>query len=108
MALSTFTREEISNQFFASLRYDLGGGVAMARDFIEACRASLHFRISVKRSSHGLSRGGGGEEVELDQSFIAEQLAKAEAWLKANDDTSLAPSPGGGGVVHPDFTDFRC
>lgn len=95
MALSTFTRDEISDQYFASLRYDLGGGVAMARDFIEACRASLHFRISIKRSSHGLSRGGGGEEVELDQSFIENQLEKAENWLQTNDPTYSGTSGGG-------------
>ena len=102
------TRDEVYAAYEANSGYDLENDVVKAREFIKACRLMLSPRFSIKRMSHGLSRGGGGEEVELDQSFIENRLEEAMAWLAANDTTTLAPSPGGGGVVHPDFTNFRC
>lgn len=102
------TRDEVYAAYEANCGYDVENDVAKAREFIKACRLMLSPRFSIKRMSHGLSRGGGGEEVELDQTLIRDQLADALKWLKANDTTTLAPNPGGGGVVHADFTDFRC
>jgi hypothetical protein len=102
------TREEVIAAWEANSDYDLVADVTKCREFIRACRLYLGPRNSIKRMSHGLSRGGGGEEVELDLKVqIQDGLKKAESWLAANDTTTLAPSPGGGGVVHPDFSGFR-
>lgn len=100
------TRPQVLNAYDENSDYDLVGSVVKCREFIRACRLLMSPRFLMKRASHGLSRGG-GEEVEIDQKFIAEVLAQAEAWLTANDTSSLAPNPGGGGVVHPDFASFR-
>lgn len=101
------TRDEVYAAYEANSGYDLEGDVTKAREFIRACRLMLSPRFSIKRMSHGMSRGGGGEEVELDQKLIENQLNDALAWLSANDTTTLAPNPGGGGVIHPDFSGFR-
>lgn len=107
MALGTNpTFAEVKAAYAANVGYDLESSTAMAKEFIKACRLLLSPQFSVKSMSHGLSRGGGGEQVELDMAFVERQLQAALAWLQATD-PDLCPSPGGGGVVHADLSGFR-
>ena len=101
------TRKNALDQYHDNLGYDIEGSVSKCKLFIEACRALLSPRFSVKRVSHGLSRGGGGEELETDQSVLQDQLASAIAWLKANDPTGAFGGGGGGVVYHEINSDFR-
>lgn len=100
------TRDEVYLAYEANSGYDIANDPAQAREFIRACRIMLSPRFSVKRSSHGLSRGGGGEEVELDQKLIERQLHDASAWLQGNDAT-FAAAGGGGYVLSEIDADFR-
>ncbi len=100
MALtSASTTDAAFAQYENAANYE-STGIADCRLFIEACRFLLSPRRTVKRSAAG---GRGGSEVELDQTLIAAELEAARQWLA----TALATLADGGGVIHPDFTDFR-
>lgn len=100
------TRNEVYLAYEANSGYDIENDTVKAKEFIRACRIMLSPRFSVKRSSHGLSRGGGGEEVELDQKLIERQLHDAVSWLQGNDST-FATAGGGGYVLSEIDSDFR-
>lgn len=102
MALSsTSTFTEISAQYVDNADYDTGGSAAKCRLFIQAVRILL-FKVP-KRTSHG---GNNADAVEIDPLMLQKELDRALAWLSANDST-MADAAGGGGVIHPDFSDFR-
>lgn len=108
MALSSSsTRKQALDQYHDNLGYDIDGSPAKCKLFIEACRALLSPRFSLKRVSHGLSSGGGGEEIEQDERKIERQLDAAIAWLKAHDTTGSFGSGGGGVVYHEIDASFR-
>lgn len=82
-----------------NLDYDLVESQAKARAFVAACRGLLSPDVTVKRSAHG---GRGGNEVELDQTLLRQQLLDAQRWL-----AQTVAASSGGSVVLADLSDIR-
>lgn len=88
-------------QWVDNADYDTEGSAAKCRLFIHAVRVLL---IKVpKKVNHG---GQGADGYEVDPVVLQAELTTARAWLCANDST-MADASGGGGVIYPDFENFR-
>lgn len=98
---SSSTVAECVAAYVDNSSYDTDGSAAMCRLFIQAVRVLL-IKIP-KRVQHG---GQGADGFEIDPEVLRAELTAAQAWLSANDAT-MADAAGGGGVIFPDFSDFR-
>ena len=83
--------------YLANLDYDVDDDQTKAETFITACRS-----LRVLRPKRA---GSGGSEIEVDTNEVKEELAKAEAWLRANSATYSTASSGS--VRHLSFEEFR-
>lgn len=100
MALtSASTFAEVRAAYDDNLDYDLVASVTKAKDFIQAARFLLR-RLTMEMT-HGQST------VRDDPKKISGELAKAEAWWRANDATASGAAAGAGRVRHYDTRDFR-
>lgn len=98
---SSSTVAECVAAYVDNADYDTEGSAARCRLFIQAVRILL-LKVP-KKVQHG---GQGADGYEIDPLVLQAQLNDARAWLSANDST-MADASGGGGVIHPDFSNFR-
>jgi hypothetical protein len=96
---STSTLDQIKAAYADNASYAEDASTTKAKAFITACRLLL-LKLP-KRAVHG--GRGGGEEIELDLTLIAEEMKQANAWLSA----AATIEYGGAGYVHVDVGDFR-
>jgi hypothetical protein len=91
------TLDDAVRQYKNSLRYRAENSIAKANDFIEACMFLLE--CNPTEVAHGSGR------VRIEPGALQSLLNKAEAWIEANDSTSVAGPRGY--VRYANFRNFR-
>ena len=90
---SASTTEEVKAAYDDSAGYAEDGSAAAAATFVTACR------ILLRRLPKSIMRGS-SDQLTLELELIRAELIEAQRWLASK-------RAAGGGVRHPDFSDFR-